>query len=73
MKYVEKILLHSVKWRSPRLLKAEFKVQATAQEINDLKREAYWFYSRMILMLQKGYSSVILGITSHSQPQPALS
>lgn len=25
------------------ILKAELKVQATAQEISDLKREAYWF------------------------------
>lgn len=39
-----KILLDSVEWRSSKLLKAEFMVQATAQEINDLKREAYWFW-----------------------------
>lgn len=40
---MSKILLDRVEWRSSKRLKAEFMVQATAQEINDLKREAYWF------------------------------
>lgn len=37
------------------ILKAELKVQATAQETSDLKREAYWFCTPMISLWVEGY------------------
>lgn len=47
-----------MKWRSQRLLKAELKVQAAAQEISDLKREAYWFCTQVISLWAEGYEAL---------------